>query len=174
MSINRWMDREAVVYMHNGILLNHKKEHIWVSSDEVDEPRAYYTEWSESERQIWHSNAYIQKLRKWYWRVYLQGNSGETDIETRLTDMGRGEEKVGSMERVTRKLTLSYVMVITYGICSLAQETQTGALYQSRGVGWGGRWEGGSRGREYMCTHGWFMLRFDREQQNSVKQWSFS
>ena len=28
----------------------------------------------------------------------------------------------------------------------MAQETQTGALYLSRGVGWGGRWEGGSKG----------------------------
>ena len=32
------------------------------------------------------------------------------------------------------------------GICCMAQETQTGALYLSRGVGWGGRWEGGSKG----------------------------
>ena len=24
----------------------------------------------------------------------------------------------------------------------MAQETQIGALYQPRGVGWGGRWEG--------------------------------
>ena len=48
------------------------------------------------------------------------------------------------------------------------------ALYQSRGVEWGGRWEGGSQGREYMCTYGRFMLRFDRKQQNSVKQLSFS
>ena len=36
----------------------------------------------------------------------------------------------------------------------MAQETQTGALYQPRGVGWGGRWEGGSKGRGYMCTYG--------------------
>ena len=27
----------------------------------------------------------------------------------------------------------------------MAQETQTGALYQPRGVGWGGRWEGDLR-----------------------------
>ena len=40
-----------MVHIHNGIL-NHKKECIWVSSDEVDEPRDYYTEWSESEREI--------------------------------------------------------------------------------------------------------------------------
>ena len=33
-----------VVHIHNGILLSHKKEHISVSSNEVDEPRTYYTE----------------------------------------------------------------------------------------------------------------------------------
>ena len=27
-----------------------------------------------------------------------------------------------------------------------------GALYQCRGVGWGGRWEGGSKGGGYMYT----------------------
>ena len=32
------------------------------------------------------------------------------------------------------------------GICCV-QETQTGDLYQSRGVGWGERWEGGSKGK---------------------------
>ena len=37
--------------IHSGILLGHEKEHIWVSSNEVDEPRAYYTEWSKSERE---------------------------------------------------------------------------------------------------------------------------
>ena len=50
MSTDRWMDKEVVAYIHNGILLSLKKEHSWVSSDEVDEPRTYYTEWSESER----------------------------------------------------------------------------------------------------------------------------
>ena len=51
----------------------------------------------------------------------------------------------------------------------MAQETQPGALYQSRGVGCGGRWEGGSKGRGYMYTYGWFMLRLDRKQQNFEK-----
>ena len=40
-----------------------------------------------------NSNAYIQNLEKWHRRVYLQGISGETDIENRLMDMGRGEER---------------------------------------------------------------------------------
>ena len=38
-------------------------------------------------------------------------------------------------------------------ICCMAQETQTRAVYQSRGVGWGRRWEGVSIGRKYMYTY---------------------
>ena len=55
----------------------------------------------------------------------------------------------------------------------MSQETPTGYLYQPRGVEWGGSVEGGLRGRRYMYTYGWFMLSFDRKQQNSVKQLSF-
>ena len=42
-----------------------KKECIWVSFNEVDEPRAYYTEWSKSERekQILCTNTYIRIYR---------------------------------------------------------------------------------------------------------------
>ena len=61
MSIDRRMDKEAVVHTYNGILLSHKKECIRVRSNEVDEPRAYYTEWSKSEieKQILPINIYI-------------------------------------------------------------------------------------------------------------------
>ena len=48
-------------------------------------------------------------------------------------DMGRGEERVRCMERVTWKLTLPYVKQIPTGIYCMSQETQTGALYQPRG-----------------------------------------
>ena len=41
MSIDRWMDKD-VGHVHSGILLTHKKEYIWLSSNKVDEPRAYY------------------------------------------------------------------------------------------------------------------------------------
>ena len=44
-----------------------------------------------------------------YWRIYLQGKNGETDIKNRLMDMGRGEERERCMERVTWKLILPYV-----------------------------------------------------------------
>ena len=56
----------------------------------------------------------------------------------------------------------------------MAQKTQTGALCQPRGVEWGGRWEGASKGRGYMYTCGRFVLRFERKQQKSVKQLSFN
>ena len=38
------------------------------------------------------------------------------------------------------------------------------------------RWngEGVPKGRGYVYTYGWFMLRFDRKQQNSVKQLPFN
>ena len=54
-------------------------------------------------------NAYIWNLERWYQRIYLQASSGETDIENRLMGMGRGEERVRCMERITWKLILPYV-----------------------------------------------------------------
>ena len=50
----------------------------------------------------------------------------------------------------------------------MAQDTQTGALNQPRGVGRRGRWEFQQRGD--ICIR----MRFDRKQQNSVKQLSFN
>ena len=86
MSIKRGMDKEDVIYTYIQWNISHKKEHIWINSNEVDEPRAYYTEWGKSERekQISYSNTYIRNLEKWYQRIYLQGSNGETDIENKL------------------------------------------------------------------------------------------
>ena len=63
MSVDKWKDKEVVVCVHNGILLS-LKERIWVSSNKVDEPRTYYTEWnkSERERQISYIHAYVWNL----------------------------------------------------------------------------------------------------------------
>ena len=48
-------------------------------------------------------------------KIYLQGSNGETDIENRLMNMGRGEERMRCMERVTWKLILPYIKWITNG-----------------------------------------------------------
>ena len=44
MSINRQMDKEDVVHIYNGKLLNHKKERNWVICTDVDGPRVCHTE----------------------------------------------------------------------------------------------------------------------------------
>ena len=63
MSISRWMDKKAVVHIYNGVLLSHQKEYIWISSNEVDETGADYTDWSKPERQtpIKYTNTYMEK-----------------------------------------------------------------------------------------------------------------
>ena len=61
MSINRGMDKEDVVCIHNGILLSHK-----YYSATNDEPRDLHTEWSRSgrERQIPYDITYMWNLKK--------------------------------------------------------------------------------------------------------------
>ena len=59
MCISRWMDKKAVVHIHNGVLLSHHKEYIWISSNEVDETGADYTELSKPERKTPIQNAYF-------------------------------------------------------------------------------------------------------------------
>ena len=109
-----------------------------------------------------------QNLEKWYWRIYLQGSSGETDIENRLLDMGRGEERVRCMERVTWKLNNT--------ICKIDSQREFAVwlrkLKQGLCINLEG-WDGEGDGRE-VPEGGWFMLRFDRKQQNSLKQLSFN
>ena len=77
----------------------------------------------------------------------------QTDIENRLMDMGRGEERVRYMETVTWKFCyfVSWKHV-KFAIC--LWKLKTGALYQPRVVGWRGCWEGASRGRGYMYIYG--------------------
>ena len=58
-------------------------------------------------------------------------------------------------ERVTWKLTSPYIKREPTGICCEAQETQTGALHQLRGMGWGGM--GGRLKREGVYVHLWLI-----------------
>ena len=60
------MDKEIVIHIHDGIPLSYKKEHIWVSSNEVDEPGACYTERSklEREKQLPYINAFMWNLER--------------------------------------------------------------------------------------------------------------
>ena len=77
-----------ILHIHNETVHNYKKECIWVGSNEVDEPEAYHTEWSESERerQISCINVYMWDTERWYWWTCLQCSNGDADRENRLLD----------------------------------------------------------------------------------------
>ena len=65
MPINRWMDKEDVVYMPNKILLSHKKEWNNAICSNLDGPTDYDTKWSKSERerQIPYDITYMWNLK---------------------------------------------------------------------------------------------------------------
>ena len=69
------------------------------------------SEVSQKEKNKYHILIYIWNIEIWYWCNYLQGINGVTDIENRLMGMREGavsKERVGSIERVTWKLTVIY------------------------------------------------------------------
>ena len=82
--------------------------------------------------------------------------------QNRLMDMGRGKEKMRCMEIATWKLKLPHEKQIAYRNL-LYGSGNSEALYQPRGVGWGGMWEGGSKEWGYKYTYGQFKLRLDRK-----------
>ena len=61
------MDKEVVARITQWNITQLKKEHMWASSNEVDETGAYYTERRKPERQtpILYINAYIWTLERW-------------------------------------------------------------------------------------------------------------
>ena len=94
------------------------------------------SEVSQKEKDKYHILTHIYGIQKMVLKNLLKGSNGETVIENKIMNMGRGEESMRCMERVTWKLILSYVKQIANGNLLYGQETQTGALYQLRGVGW--------------------------------------
>ena len=83
-------------HIHNGILLSNKR----------DTFEFVLMRWMNREPII---QSEVSQKEKDKYCIYLQGSNGETDIENRLMDTGRREERVRCMERVTWKLKLPYV-----------------------------------------------------------------
>ena len=96
MSVNIGMDKEDVVHMYNGILLSHKKEWIWVSSNELGEPRAYYTEWSKSKREKYCKLTHIYVIQKIGADEHICRAATEKQAESRLTDTVGGASQAAT------------------------------------------------------------------------------
>ena len=57
MSIDRGVDKEDVEHVHNGVLLSHEKERNNGICSNMDGPRNYHAEWSQSDNETPPSNA---------------------------------------------------------------------------------------------------------------------
>ena len=81
-SINRWMDKEEVVYIYNGILLSHKKNEImpfiatWMDLEIIT-----LSGISQRKTNISY-NLYVQS-KLWHKWTYLQSRNRLTDIENK-------------------------------------------------------------------------------------------
>ena len=51
--VNRWVDKEYVVYIYNEILLGHKKRNLTIC-DSIDRLREFYAKWNKSENDKKH------------------------------------------------------------------------------------------------------------------------
>ena len=95
----------------------------------------------------------------------MKGSKGDTDVKSRLLDsVGEG---TGGMiwENSIETCTLLYVKEMT-SASSMHEALKTSALEKLRGVGWGGRWEGGSEmGGGHMYTCGWFLYVWQKPSQ---------
>ena len=84
MSPDRWMDKEDVAHIYNGILLSHKKKWNWVICSEVDGPKDCHTEWSKSkrEKQIPYASTHIWNLKQTNKQKGSEEPRGRTGIKT--------------------------------------------------------------------------------------------
>ena len=141
------MAKKAVVHIHNGILLGHQKESIWISSNEVGETRAYNTDWSKPERKtpIQYTNAYIWNLERWLTiTLYARQQKRHRCIEQSFGLCGRGWGWDGLGEWHWIMYIITCEMNCQSRFDAYYRALGTGALGWPRGMGWGGRWQGGS------------------------------
>ena len=138
LDVRQHMNEDSI---YNGIL-SHKNEYVWVSPSEVYNPRACYTEWSKSERNILlrararaHTHTHIWKSTRMV-LTYLLAEQEHWDTNTWTQ---QGKDRVGQAEGHWN-ISLR-VRQTAKGSRCVTQGAQPGALWQPRGVRWveGGR-----------------------------------
>ena len=98
MSINRWMDKEDVIHVYNGILLSHKKNEImpfaatWMDLDII-----ILSEVSQKEKDKYHTVLLTCESKIWHKWTYLRNRNRLTGIENRLV-VARGERRGGGLD----------------------------------------------------------------------------
>ena len=74
-----------MVFIHNGVLISHKKEWNNAICSNMDGPRDYHIKWNKTdwERKILYNITYMLNLKKWHKWTYLQNRNRLTDIENK-------------------------------------------------------------------------------------------
>ena len=131
------MDTESVVHIYDRMLLSSKKEHIWVSPNEVDEPRAYCTEWSKSERetQILYTHACVWTAVRWCWSTVCRA---AVETQTQRTVSGHSVGGRGWVNAESSMGTHTHVTQIATGslLHHTASATQCSVTTERGGMGW--------------------------------------
>ena len=104
----------------------------------MDEPRSYYSECSQSEKQTPYINKFKWILERWYRWTFLQGISGDVDTENRLVDTVWEGEGGMNQDSGMEAYVLPYVKEIASG--NLLYDTRGSNLVPvttwKGGMGW--------------------------------------
>ena len=135
----------------------YSKEYIWISSNEMDETGAYYTEASKPERKtpIQYINTFIWNLERWQRWPYMQESKRDTNIKNRLLDSVGEGEGVLIWENSIETCILPMWNRSSVQVRCMKQGTQSQCNGTTRRDGMGGRREGGS-GQETL-VHLWLI-----------------
>lgn len=114
------MDKEDVIHIFNGTLLNYNEEWNLAICDNTDTPRGYYAKLKKSDREIQrpHDFTYVWNLKN---KVNEQTKKKLIDTEDKLVvtrwrkDWGKGEK----IQIAVIKIITIYVIVIAMYVCQM-------------------------------------------------------
>ena len=130
------------------------------------------TEWSQKEKNKYHTLMHISGIYKRYWGTYLQGrNRGSHLHDTNLRTQCEGREEGEGGTNWETSVDTPRVKQTARGKLLYNPEGGARCSMMTKMGGMGGVWEGGSRGSGYIYTYSWFTL-CSRNQHNVVKQLS--
>ena len=158
-STDRWMDKDVVVHIYNEIFLSHKKEQIWVSWNEVDEPSytelVIQSEISQKKKNKYHilTHTYMESTEVVPMNLFV-GQGRDADVDT---DLGTQWEEEGgkNWESGIDIYILLCVRQMASGKRLYKTGAQLGALWWPPGLGWG--WMGGRLKREGRYVYTWLI-----------------
>ena len=157
---------------HNRLLLSYKKECIWVSSNEVGESGASYTDWSKSERerQILHINSIYMEFRKMVLMILHTGQQRRHRCKEQTFGLIRRMQGWDDLrEHHWNMCITTYKIDDQCKFNAWSRAPKAHALGQPRGTGSGGKWKGSSGCEGHMYTCDWLMLMYGKNHYNIVK-----